>query len=76
MDHPALGESPRAMFVNRLAKGGERRNRGIAYDDVFLKETMPTSRSEKGKIQNCVGLSKQLLPNEKCRRFSSMKHNI
>ena len=44
------------MFVNGLAKGGERRNRGIAYDDVFLKETMPTSRSEKGKIRSGKGI--------------------
>jgi putative transposase len=56
MDHPALGQTPRAMFVNGLAKGGERRNRGIAYDDMFIKETMPTSRSEKGKIQKGKGI--------------------
>ena len=56
MDHPALGQSPRAMFVQGLARGGERRNRGIAYDDVFLKETMPTSRSEKGTIQKGKGI--------------------
>jgi putative transposase len=56
MDHPALGQSPRAMFVQGLARGGERKNRGIAYDDVFLKETMPTSRSEKGKIQKGKGI--------------------
>jgi putative transposase len=56
MDHPALDQSPRAMFVQGLATGGERRNRGIAYDDVFLKETMPTSRSEKGKIQKGKGI--------------------
>src|SRR5229473_5380305 len=56
MDHPALGESPRAMFVHGLAKGGERRNRGIAYDDVFLKATLPTSRSEKGMIRKGKGI--------------------
>jgi putative transposase len=56
MDHPALHQTPRAMFVQGLAKGGERSNRGIAYDDVFLKETMPTSRSEKGKIQKGKGI--------------------
>ncbi len=56
MDHPALDQTPRAMFVNGLAKGGERRNRGIAYDDLFLKETMPTSRAEKGKIQKGKGI--------------------
>ena len=56
MDHPALDQTPRAMFVNGLAKGGERRNRGIAYDDVFIKATMPTSRSEQGKIQKGKGI--------------------
>ena len=47
---------PRAMFLQGLAKSGERNNRGIAYDDLFLKETMPTSRSEKGKIQKGKGI--------------------
>jgi putative transposase len=36
MDHPAQGASPRAMFVTGLAKTGERRNRGIAYNDAFI----------------------------------------
>jgi putative transposase len=56
IDHPALDQSPRAMFVQGLANAGERKNRGIAYDDLFLKETMPTSRSEKGKIQKGKGI--------------------
>jgi putative transposase len=56
MEHPALDQTPRAKFVNGLAKGGERRNRGIAYDDLFIKETMPTSRAEKGKIQKGKGI--------------------
>ncbi len=56
MDHPALDQTPRAMFVNGLAKGGERTNRGIAYDDVFIKATLPTSRSEKGMIQKGKGI--------------------
>jgi putative transposase len=56
MDHPALGQTPRAMFLQGLAKSGERSNRGIPYDDLFLKETMPTSRSEKGKIQKGKGI--------------------
>ncbi len=56
MDHPALGQTPRAMFVNGLAISGERRNRGIAYDDAFIKETLPTSRSEEGKIQRGKGI--------------------
>src|SRR5262249_24139785 len=51
IDHPALGQTPRALFVTGLARTGERRNRGIAYDDTFIKKTMPTSRSEEGKIQ-------------------------
>ncbi len=56
MDHPALGQTPRAMFLQGLAQSGERNNRGIPYDDLFLKETMPTSRSEKGKIQKGKGI--------------------
>src|SRR5258708_490437 len=56
MDHPALDQTPRAMFVNGLAKGGQRTTRGIAYDDVFLKETLPTTRSEKGMIQSGKGI--------------------
>jgi putative transposase len=56
MDHSALHQTPRAMFVNGLATTGSRRNRAIAYDDLFLKETMPTSRAEKGKIQKGKGI--------------------
>ena len=56
MDHPALGQTPRAMFLQGLTQSGERNNRGIPYDDLFLKETMPTSRSEKGKIQKGKGI--------------------
>jgi hypothetical protein len=54
------------MFVTGLAKTGERRNRGIAYDDMFIKETMPTSRSEKGKIQRGKGI--KLLANHWTRQ--------
>jgi len=56
MDHPALDQTPRAMFVNGLAKGGERTNRQIPYDDVFIKATLPTTRSEKGMIQKGKGI--------------------
>jgi putative transposase len=56
MDHPALDQTPRAMFVTGLAQAGERRNRQIAYDDVFIKETLPTTRSEKGMIQKGKGI--------------------
>src|SRR5258708_19531469 len=56
MDHPALGQSPRAMFVDGLAKGGQRTNRQIPYDDVFIKETLPTTPKEKGMIQKGKGI--------------------
>ena len=56
MDHPALGQTPRAMFVDGLAKGGQRTNRQIPYDDVFIKETLPTTPKEKGMIQKGKGI--------------------
>ncbi len=56
MDHSALHQPPRAMFVNGLATTGSRRNRAIAYDDLFLKETMPTSKPETRKIQKGKGI--------------------
>lgn len=56
MDHSTLHQTPRAMFVNGLATTGSRRNRAIAYDDLFIKETMPTSRPETRKIQKGKGI--------------------
>jgi len=56
MNHPALGASPRAMFLEGLAAGGERSNRQIPYDDLFIKDTLPTSPREKGMIQPGKGI--------------------
>lgn len=56
MDHSTLHQTPRAMFVNGLATTGERRNRAIVYDDLFIKETMPTSTPETRKIQKGKGI--------------------
>jgi len=56
MDHPALDQTPRAMFVNGLAKGGERTNRQIPY------ENWRSSR------QNCASLLKETKPAQVSRR--------
>ena len=44
--HPALGETPNDNFKRRMLETGERRNRLVKYDRLFLIETCP---SPKGK---------------------------
>jgi transposase InsO family protein len=50
IDHPALGQSPRKAFLQRLAETGERRHRMIPYDDEFLIFTLPTTTKGKAKV--------------------------
>lgn len=49
-DHPALGQSPREAFLQRLAETGERRHRMIPYDDEFLIFTLPTTTKGTAKV--------------------------
>ena len=41
IEHPALGQSPRAAFAAGLARGGARPHRLIPYDEEFRLVTLP-----------------------------------
>ena len=55
-DHPALGQTPREAFLQGLERTGERQQRHIAYDDVFLKDTLPTTTRGEVTIQPGKGI--------------------
>jgi putative transposase len=57
-DHPAWGQPPREIFFQGLAHTGERLQRLIAYDDLFIKATMPTT--DKGVVTIQPGKGVQL----------------
>ena len=44
IEHPALGESPRAAFERGLILHGERTHNRIAYDATFKLMTMPSTK--------------------------------
>ncbi|MEA2575448.1 MAG: putative transposase [Chloroflexia bacterium] len=48
--HPALGVSPREQFAIGIDGGGEREQRAVAYDDEFIKETMPSTRQGTARV--------------------------
>jgi len=50
IDHPALGQSPRAAFDMTTAQTGDRSPRSIRYDQDFLILTLPTTRKGTAKI--------------------------
>jgi len=49
-EHPALGQSPREVFLSRLAETGERQHRRIPYDEAFLIFTLPTTNKGTAKV--------------------------
>jgi len=49
-EHPALGQSPREAYEQRMAETGLRRHRLVAYDDAFLLSTMPSTRKGMAKV--------------------------
>lgn len=49
-DHPALGESPREVFIQGMELTGYRKNRLIQYDRNFEFSTLPTTRKGTAKI--------------------------
>ena len=51
ISHPALGQSPREAYAQSLARDGERHHRLIAYDEVFLMATLPTTRKGTALVQ-------------------------
>ena len=48
--HPALGETPRAAFIEGIARTGRRPHRYIPYDDDFLMWTLPTTPKGTAKM--------------------------
>ena len=49
-EHPALGQSPREVYEQRLAETGLRHQRLVQYDDAFLLATMPSTRKGTAKV--------------------------
>ena len=56
LDHPALGQTPRACFAQGLMKSGPRRHRLIAYDQEFRIFTLPTTTKGTAKVQPNIGV--------------------
>lgn len=56
LDHPALGQSPRAAFNAVMAQTGSRSHRKIAYDQDFLILTLPSTRKGTAKIMPGRGM--------------------
>ena len=56
LDHPALGQSPRAAFAAGLAQGGVRSHRLIPYDEDFRMATLPTTPKGTAKVQIGLGV--------------------
>lgn len=55
-EHPALGQSPRAAFLTRLAETGERQHRMVPYDEEFLIFTLPTTTRGTAKVVGGKGV--------------------
>jgi putative transposase len=56
IDHPALGQTPRACFAQGLIKSGPRRHRLIAYDHEFRIFTLPTTLKGTARVQPNIGI--------------------
>jgi len=50
IEHPALGQNPRAAYEQGIAETGLRQQRLIPYDDAFLLATMPSTRKGSAKV--------------------------
>jgi transposase InsO family protein len=51
IDHPALGQSPREVFVSGMARSGQRPQRLIPYDAEFQMLTLPTTPKGTAVVQ-------------------------
>jgi len=49
--HPALGMTPRAAYDLSIEQDGARVHKSMAYDDLFLKATFPTTRKGTAKVE-------------------------
>ena len=50
IEHPALGQTPRDAYLAGLRTAGVRANRMIAYDQVFLMATLPSTHRGTAKV--------------------------
>jgi transposase InsO family protein len=48
--HPALGATPREVFVEGMLRGGTREFRIVPYDEAFLMLTMPSTPRQLAKV--------------------------
>jgi putative transposase len=56
IEHPALGQSPRAAFALGMAQGGQRLQRLIPYNETFRMLTLPTTRKGTAKVMPRMGV--------------------
>lgn len=56
IDHPALGQTPRACFAQGMLKSGPRRHRLIAYNQEFRIFTLPTTAKGTARVQPNLGV--------------------
>ncbi len=55
-EHPALGQTPEEAFNTGLLLSGLRPNRLIAYDDDFIRFTLPSTPKGTAKLQPNLGV--------------------
>jgi len=57
MEHPALFQSPREAYEQGMQFAGARAHRIISYNDAFLMQTRPTTRTGMAKIHRGWGMT-------------------
>ena len=55
-EHPALGTTPRQCYSSGLIQTGEREHRHISYNEEFILQTLPSTRTGVAKIQTGRGI--------------------
>lgn len=55
-EHPALGQTPAEAFTAGMLRAGLRPNRLIAYDDDFIRLTLPSTPKGIAKVQPNLGV--------------------
>lgn len=56
LEHPALGQSPRATYAQGLLAGGRREHLLIPYDEDFVLQTLPTTPRGTATVQVSRGV--------------------
>lgn len=56
LEHPSLGQTPRATFLAGQAQSGFRPSRHIHFDEEFRINTLPTTRRGTAKVQPSLGI--------------------